>query len=129
MPDYEKNDPRGWCGDPLRGAALGRGPNRVDPDFDGEVTVMRVAMDDEGVNADDPGCGAYDHLGTYWGHGPPLYFITSEDGEVEMMLRASDAQAAVRQARKECPAAHFVISPELTDGTENCYDSAEVPDA
>ena len=23
-PDYTTNDPKGWCGDPARGAALGR---------------------------------------------------------------------------------------------------------
>lgn len=67
-PDYATNDPKGWCGDPTRGAALGR-PSDHEP-------------------------GGYDALGTYSGLGAPLYWAASDCGAVDYMLRAPDRAAA-----------------------------------
>jgi len=33
--------------------------------------------------------GGYDPNGTYFGHGEPLYWYASEDGEIDAMLRAA----------------------------------------
>ena len=80
MPDYKTNDPRGWCGDPKRGAALGR-PTIHDapPDFEGKLCLRRVNM-----SAD----GAYDSNGTYFGMGDPIYWYASDCGRIDAVVRA-----------------------------------------
>jgi hypothetical protein len=62
VPDYSTHDPKGWCGNPSRGAALGR-PTVMDApkDFSGRLFVSRVRLNS----------GGYDKNGTYFGHGPP----------------------------------------------------------
>lgn len=69
---YETNDPKGWGGDPARGAALGRPDITPGPPV-GTVTVREIRLDRDG----------YDYLGTYWGIGQPLFFAEGEtaDGE------------------------------------------------
>jgi hypothetical protein len=80
MADYTTNDPRGWCGDPSRGAALGRATIKDAPkEYDGKLSLRLVRLDN----------GGYDRNGTYFGHGQPLYWCASEDGSVDYMLRAS----------------------------------------
>lgn len=76
--NYATNDPKGWCGDPSRGAALGRDSIHTD-DYAGPLTLRRVLLD-----------GDYDELGTYWGSGKPIYWYASPEGEVDACLRARD---------------------------------------
>ena len=98
MPDYKKNDPRGWCGDPRRGAALGR-PTllRKEKSFDGKLTLRRIHLVD----------GAYDCNGTYFGIGSPLYWCASDDCEIDFMLRASTRDDAKGQVAERYPKARF----------------------
>ena len=78
MPDYSTRDPRGWCGDPSRGAAMGRGTWEGPKDYQGKIYLRRIRLNN----------GGYDSNGTYFGHGEPLYWYASEDGEIDGMLRA-----------------------------------------
>lgn len=99
-PSYKTNDPRGWCGDPSRGAALGR-PTIQDADKTAPVKlyVRRVRLN-----------GDYDSNGTYFGGGPgtlPLYWVADASGEVDFMLRAHDRDDAKEQALAQYPAARF----------------------
>ena len=80
-PDYSTRDPKGWCGDPSRGAAMGRGTWKGEPDYAGKITLRRIYLDN----------GGYDTNGTYWGWGDPLYWYACEDGEIDGMLRATSA--------------------------------------
>ena len=79
---YEKNDPKGWGGDPARGAAIGRRDITPAPPV-GTVTVQEIRLDRDG----------YDPLGTYWGVDRRLFSVrgeTAEGEEWEMTTRASD---------------------------------------
>lgn len=104
LPKYETNDPKGWCGDPSRGAALGRGPaiRPADPiGFSGKVVLRRIRL-----------FGDYDSLGTYWGGGgSPLYWYAANDADGETILegelRASDRADAKEQVRAKYPNARF----------------------
>lgn len=80
MPDYKTYDPRGWCGDPRRGAALGRPTVKGPADFAGRLCLRRVRIDS----------GGYDPNGTYFGIGRPLYWYADDDGEIDGVLRADD---------------------------------------
>ena len=85
-PDYGKNDPKGWCGDPSRGAAMGR-PSILDApgDFDGRIYLRKVRLNQ----------GGYDSNGTYFGIGPPsLYWYSDEEGEIDSMIRAHHREQA-----------------------------------
>jgi hypothetical protein len=95
-PDYKQNDPRGWGGDPRRGAAMGRAT------LQGEDDGSRLHLVRKYLNA-----GGYDSNGTYFGHGGPLYWCASESGNVDFMLRAATREAAKEQVRKTYPAAVF----------------------
>ena len=96
MPRYETEDPKGWCGDPSRGAALGR--RNWFGAYDGQpLTLQRVRINQ----------GGYDRLGTYWGIGAPLYWCASQDGETEFCFRAADRAAAKDYVRGKVPGARF----------------------
>lgn len=87
-PKYETNDPKGWMGDPQRGAALGRPTKHNTKDFTGKICLREVLLDAEG----------YDRLGTYWGSGPQLFWYASTDGTIDAVTRAKnfdDANAIV----------------------------------
>ena len=104
MPDYKTNDPRGWCGDPTRGAALGRATIReASPDFAGKLTLRRVCIDD----------GGYDQNGTYFGDGEPLWWCADEEGEIDFMLRATDREAAAAEVREHYPRAEVAHAPDV----------------
>ena len=96
-PSYKTNDPRGWCGDPSRGAALGRPTVKGDATFAGKLTLHRVHLDQ----------GGYDVNGTYFGAGAPLYWYASDDETIDGMLRASSREDAKRQVRAMYPQARF----------------------
>jgi hypothetical protein len=93
-PSYEHNDPKGWCGDPRRGAALGRGGPRGDAStFTGTLYVKYVGLDPQG----------YDRLGTYWGDGKPIFWVADENNQVEFTFRAEDMQHALNRAASRAP--------------------------
>jgi len=97
-PNYKTNDSRGWCGDPRRGAALGRPTVQDAPtDFADKLHLRRVRLDS----------GGYDLNGTYFGHGQPLYWCASADGSVDFMLRAHSRDEAKAAVRERYPHAHF----------------------
>jgi len=97
-PSYSTNDPKGWCGDPARGAALGR-PSILDAsaDFTGKLTLLRVYLDS----------GGYDPNGTYFGTGTPLYWVASDDGTIDYVLRAWPRAEAKSLVKKRFPKARF----------------------
>ncbi len=86
MPEYMDRDPKGWMGDPSRGAALGR-INKFPPFNDapiGRLTLRRIPLNRSG----------YDRLGTYWGIGEPLYWCADDHGELDWTFRAADRETA-----------------------------------
>lgn len=88
--DYQTNDPKGWCGDPARGTALGR------PEIRGEYTGQTLFITRKQLDGD------YDENGTYFGGGPgteSLFWIHSEDGEFDFMLRAPTLERARDKVR------------------------------
>lgn len=95
-PDYKLHDPRGWCGDITRGAALGR-RTYVDHTYVGKVHLTRIRLDR----------GGYDSNGTYFGVGEPLFWCASDDNSVDFVVRASDREAAKQAVRKRLPTATF----------------------
>ncbi len=96
MPDYSRNDPKGWCGDPKRGAAMGRrSVLEEDKDYSGVLFLQYVRLNS----------GGYDKNGTYFGHGSRLYWCANETGTIDFMLRASDRADAREQLLKEFPKA------------------------
>lgn len=89
LPTYEKNDPRGWCGDMRRGAALGRSTITGPRNFAGKFVLREVTLDS----------GGYDRLGTYFGHSPVegsrLYWYAAVgEVEIEGVFRALTRKAA-----------------------------------
>lgn len=103
MPDYKTNDPKGWCGDPTRGAALGRrtvsNPNAET--FDKPLTLRKIRLDS----------GGYDPNGTYFGTGTPLYWCASHDGNIDRTLRATSRNEAMSKVRAWYPLATFYGAP------------------
>ena len=96
-PSYKDNDPKGWCGDPSRGAALGRGTRRGDVLYDGKLYLRRVRLDN----------GGYDANGTYFGHGAHLWWFASDDGDIDGMMRASTRAKAKESILADYPDARF----------------------
>lgn len=119
-PNYERNDPKGWCGDPQRGAALGRRPIReYNPaTFAGTLWVKRVELDPQG----------YDRVGTYWGDGQPIFWVADEDNQVEFTFREKDMQHALKHAAAQAPIATIkegaAIVPQCgVSGCKNEHDN------
>ena len=98
MPSYSTNDPKGWCGDPARGAALGRATiHEAEPDEDLKLVLRRVRLDS----------GGYDPNGTYFGIGAPLYWYANEEGSVDAVVRAQCRNEAKKKVRAHYPKARF----------------------
>ena len=97
-PDYKTNDPKGWCGDPKRGAALGR-PKivRINRKDCVKLYLNKIRIDS----------GGYDSNGTYFGFGKPLYWYADANGNIDCMLRASNRLEAKQLILKEFPNAKF----------------------
>ncbi|MFC5509286.1 hypothetical protein [Bosea massiliensis] len=62
-----------------------------------KVTLQRIRLDS----------GGYDHCGAYWGHGQPLFWAATDDGELDATFRASNRDAAKAHVRTLIPAARF----------------------
>jgi len=96
MPDYKDNDPMGWCGNPSRGAALGR-PTISNGEPEGKMTLRRSYLNS----------GGYDRNGTYFGCGAPLYWFADEGGNVDGVLRAGHREQAKAKVLQIHPTARF----------------------
>ena len=96
--DYQKPDP-GWCGNPRRGAAMGRTSDLAFDKATGPLTIRPVPID----------AGGYDPGGAYWGIGDTLFCVS--DGERSAYLRAADLAAA----KAEFPLATFPAPTEVTE--------------
>lgn len=109
MASYSTNDPKGWGGDPSRGAALGRPTiNDEGADYEGEVAITFVPLDS----------GGYDPQGTYFGAGEPLYWFSNEEGTIDQMTRAADRDDAHAKAAELYPKAKIVNGPPLDGVSE-----------
>lgn len=99
MPDYKTLDPKGWGGDPSRGAALGRA---TVAELDREATVTlhlrKVRMN-----------GDYDSNGTYFGfvRGTSIYWCADTCGDVDFVVRATDRDDAKDKVLERYPNARF----------------------
>lgn len=104
MVSYKDNDPRGWCGDPTRGAAMGRVniDEAVDDTFKQPFVLKRVPIRD-----------GYDSNGTYFGVGENLYWLASEDGSVDRVFRAKTDADAISWAANQYTLAKL---PERIEG-------------
>lgn len=100
MPSYSTYDPKGWGGDPKRGAAMGR---RKVLDVDEETWSGKLYLRKVRMSAD----GAYDNLGTYWGLGNPLYWAADDSGQVDFVVRALNREEAKIAVRHLLPNAQF----------------------
>jgi hypothetical protein len=86
---FKKNAPKGYCGDPGRGAAMGRADINPEAEPAGPLTVCYVELDE----------GGYDVCGTYWGNSASafLYFAygSTTDGEdIEIFIWAQGLKPA-----------------------------------
>jgi hypothetical protein len=98
MPDYKTHDPKGWGGDPSRGAALGRpGIHDADRAAPVKLYLRQVRIDS----------GGYDPNGTYFGVGHPIYWYADADGEVDGITRAPNRDGAKHAVRMTYPKATF----------------------
>ena len=97
MISYQANGPKWWCGDPRRGAALGRPTITGDAGYGGRLYLRRIRLNS----------GGYDRNGTYFGHGRPLFWCASADGAIDRMTRADDREDAKRLMLEEYPNARF----------------------
>jgi len=96
-PSYKDNDPKGWCGDPKRGAALGRASVKGDRKHDGRLFMRLVRLDS----------GGYDTNGTYFGHGRRLYWYSSEDGSIDGTVRGETRAQAREKVLRDYPNARI----------------------
>ena len=97
-PSYQKNDPKGWCGDPSRGAAIGRHSLHTDSGsrskYAGRIYLKRVRLDN----------GGYDENGTYYGisRGEELWWYSDGD-KIDVTTRACHRDHAKRLVLAEYP--------------------------
>ncbi len=98
-PDYKVHDPKGWCGNPQRGAALGRNSYHADKpkEWEGKLYLRKIRLN----------AGGYDSNGTYFGHGSPLYWCSSADNEIDFMIRAPNRFEAEMNILQQYPKAKF----------------------
>jgi hypothetical protein len=106
-PSYKTNDPKGWCGDPKRGAALGR-PSIHDAPRDQPVRLYLKRQ--RWVDGD------YDENGTYFGAGGGghIYWYANREGTVDAVQRAGSRKDAKAKIREHYPHATFVRWKLLT---------------
>lgn len=117
MTSYSDNDPKGWCGDPKRGAALGRPTILGQPR--GAITVQLSPLDRQG----------YDRNGTYFGGGGLLFWYHDERGGIDAMERGDSAEAVAKVLRSR-GYGHVKVGEPLAlpcwgYGEEVCPDKAD----
>lgn len=84
MPMSEIPPDPGYCGDPRRGASMGRVSHEGDGGPNKRFYLQRVRINS----------GGYDSGGAYWGIGAPLWRYESECGSADGFLRSRDREAA-----------------------------------
>jgi hypothetical protein len=103
--DYALHDPKGFCGDPRRGAAMGRSCYQDHPDdYSGPIRIRHIKIGSQG----------YDCLGTYFGHPPDStrpYWVASPDCKIDYVILASSRSAAEKDARARWPNARIHKTP------------------
>jgi hypothetical protein len=109
MHSYKTNDPRGWCGDPARGAALGR-PIITIPTGQPvpPLHLSKVRLSSDG----------YDSLGTYFGCPNDVYWVHSKDGQVDFCVRGATRYEAQQAALRVQSSATFIrpaVAPTVLD--------------
>lgn len=97
-PSYRHHDPKGWCGDPKRGAALGRHAYHEKTYTVRSYAVLRRVR----INGD-----GYDPLGTYWGVGAPLWWCATPNYKIDFCLRATTRKEAEANVRRLYPEINF----------------------
>lgn len=97
VPDYKKNDPKGWCGDMRRGAAMGRPTIKGEPSYDGQLYIRKIRLDS----------GGYDVNGTYFGTGDPLFWVVAPDYSIDRVYRAKNRATLVAELAQTYPRARF----------------------
>ncbi len=103
-PDYSLHDPKGWCGNPARGAAMGRPTIHQEPmEYAGRICVRKIHLND----------GGYDCNGTYFGWGEPLYWYANHAGTIDGVIRAANRDAALREIRETYPVAAIIASANV----------------
>jgi hypothetical protein len=112
MSSYDTHDPKGWCGDPSRGAALGRPAVLGEPA--GTVTVRKSPLDRQG----------YDRNGTYFGAGQELFWYADEEGELDAVERAADIEDVVKVLRERFPGVEIKTGEPLA---LPCFGGGEDP--
>lgn len=118
MADYGTNDPKGWCGDPRRGAAMGRPTILGQPES--AISIRRSYLS-----------GGYDRNGTYFGMGQPLFWYADESGNVDAMERADSIEDVLAEVRKRYPTAMILLCSPVFPlcEAEGCeQDSSEYSD-
>jgi hypothetical protein len=95
--DYRTHNPKGYMGDPKRGAALGRPTIWGPRNYDGKLMLRRISLDHQG----------YDRLGTYFGAGQPIFWYASDDGTIDGTVRAWGRDSAKQEINKLYPCASF----------------------
>jgi hypothetical protein len=94
---------RGWCGDPKRGAALGRSGDNPANWGKCEAELVGVWID----------AGGYDPGGTYWGKAEPLFELVGP--EASYFFRAADRKAARTAIKAEFPEVTIAKLPKLDE--------------
>lgn len=94
IPPFEQKA-AGWCGDPRRGAQMGRGHADAGT-LTGKVHLQRVRLDS----------GGYDKGGAYWGMPCDLWCAWDDNGEQDY-TRAPTREAAKERIRAGHPRASF----------------------
>lgn len=95
---YQDNDPKGWCGDPKRGAALGRySIHECNRDYPTKLRLQHIPLDS----------GGYDCNGTYFGYGRRLYWYANDEGTIDATLRADNRDQAKAEILERYPHARF----------------------
>lgn len=97
-PSYSHNNPRGWCDDPRRGAALGRRERHEKTYTVREYAVLRPAY----VSSD-----GYDFLGTYWGLGTQLWWCATSSYSIDFCFRAPTRKEAEEHVQRMYPHIKF----------------------
>lgn len=103
FPDYSRNDPKGWSGDPKRGASLGRPKHYGDREKKYQLFISEVELVD-----------GYDVNGTYFGDGMQLYWVADLDNEVDYCFRAPDYHTVTWYTHARYPHGQLQEGPRIS---------------